>query len=81
MRFVKIGHSWFNISRIERIRGDSQADGGRYIPIVKVYLQGKTFYFDCEDIGIEPRYYFKEEDAYTFSETMVEKVLQSCKLI
>ena len=75
MRFVKIGHSWFNPTRIDRIRADTETDGGLYKPVVKIYLQAKTFYFEGDEIGMKSYYYAEECDAKIRAETMLHKVL------
>lgn len=53
MEYVKIGDSHFNPMRIDRIKGAALNNVNTYTPIVKVYLTGKTFYYDSKDLGLD----------------------------
>jgi hypothetical protein len=80
MRYVKIGDSYFNPQRIDRIKGAAEVDVNRYKPIVKVYLTGKTFYYDAVDLGLEagPLTEFEDEwVALGAADAMAETVVQS----
>lgn len=77
MRLVLIGHSYFNPMRIDRIRADVETEAGMFTPIVKVYLQGKTFHFNGDDLGMRSYWYAEELDARTRADTMLHKVLNA----
>lgn len=76
VKFVKIGHSYFNPMRIDRIRADVTEEAGLYTPIVKVYLPGKAFYFDVKDVfdDDDVRSYDTRDTAMAYATPMVREV-------
>ena len=77
MKYVKIGDSFFNPMRIDRIKGAAEKNVNTYKPIVKVYLTGKTFYYDAMDLGVAVPEFDEEWAALGCADAMAEKVVQA----
>lgn len=76
MRFAKIGDSYFNPMRIDRIKAAAEKNVNVYRPIVKVYLTGKTFYYDAADLGVIVPEFEDEWAALGAADAMAETVMQ-----
>ena len=76
MRYVKIGDSYFNPMRIDRIKAAAEKNVNSYIPIVKVYLVGKTFHYDATDLDMHlvPMEFDEEWAALGAADAMAEMV-------
>ena len=77
MRFVKIGDSYFNPMRVERIKPAARNDGGKYTPIVKVCLPKKTFYFEPLDLGLGALTFEEGWAAMGTADAMAVKIVEA----
>ena len=77
MRFVKIGDFYFNPTKIERIKAFAELEANSYKPLVKVYVPGKTFYFNAEDLGLPVIPCTARYEAMGGADAMAERVVQA----
>lgn len=77
MRYVKIGDSYFNPLRIDRIKAEVDPIAKKFRPAVQVVCPGGMYYFSGIDLGMSVPDCEERYVALGIADAMVDKVVAS----